>query len=72
VKIDNALAQWTICVLQSLLMQIGFFRPHNRFCDVKGFYLVGAGTHSSAGGPSVTMSADLTTQMIFDDIEKGL
>jgi len=58
--------------LQPILMQSGFFRPHNRSQDVKGLYLVGAGTHPGAGVPSVIMSADLTTQMIFDDIEKGV
>ncbi len=58
--------------LQPLLTQSGYFRPHNRSRDVKGLYLVGAGTHPGAGVPSVIMSADLTTQMIFDDIERGL
>ncbi|MFW9968143.1 MAG: phytoene desaturase family protein, partial [Candidatus Thorarchaeota archaeon] len=53
--------------LQPLLMQSGWFRPHNRSRDVKGLYLVGAGTHPGAGVPSVIMSADITTKEIFKD-----
>ena len=57
--------------LQPLLMQSGFFRPHNRSRDISGLYLVGAGTHPGAGVPSVLMSADITTKLIRKDIEKG-
>jgi phytoene desaturase len=32
-------------------MQTAYFRPHNRSEDVKGLYLVGAGTHPGAGVP---------------------
>ncbi|TXT54529.1 MAG: Phytoene desaturase (lycopene-forming) [Candidatus Thorarchaeota archaeon] len=56
--------------LQPILLQSGSFRPHNRSKDVKGLYLVGAGTHPGAGVPSVIMSADITSQCIFEDIEK--
>ncbi|MFW9945107.1 MAG: phytoene desaturase family protein [Candidatus Sifarchaeia archaeon] len=57
--------------LQPLLMQSGYFRPHNRSRDVKGLYLVGAGTHPGAGVPSVIMSADITTRQIFRDTSKS-
>ncbi|MBD3407326.1 MAG: phytoene desaturase, partial [Candidatus Lokiarchaeota archaeon] len=56
--------------LQPILLQSGSFRPHNRSKDVKGLYLVGAGTHPGAGVPSVIMSADITSQCILEDIEK--
>ena len=54
--------------LQPLLLQSGYFRPHNRSRDIKGLYLVGAGTHPGAGVPSVIMSADITTQEIMKDL----
>ncbi|NWF96049.1 MAG: phytoene desaturase [Candidatus Thorarchaeota archaeon] len=57
--------------LRPTLLQSGFFRPHNRSQDVKGLYLVGAGTHPGAGVPSVLMSAALTTKMIMRDIQRG-
>ena len=58
--------------LQPLLLQSGYFRPHNRSRDVKGLYLVGAGTHPGAGVPSVIMSADITTQQILKDLANAL
>ncbi|MFW9920550.1 MAG: phytoene desaturase family protein [Candidatus Thorarchaeota archaeon] len=57
--------------LQPILFQSGWFRPHNRSKDIKGLYLVGAGTHPGAGVPSVLMSADITTKLVFRDKEKG-
>jgi len=57
--------------LQPLLLQSGFFRLHNRSRDVKGLYLVGAGTHPGAGVPSVLMSAEITTRIIKKDIVAG-
>ena len=47
------------------------YRPHNRSKDIKGLYVVGAGTHPEAGVPSVLMSADITTKIIIRDVEKG-
>ncbi|MFW9954145.1 MAG: phytoene desaturase family protein [Candidatus Thorarchaeota archaeon] len=57
--------------LQPILLQSGWFRPHNRSKDIKGLYFAGAGTHPGAGVPSVVMSADITTQLIFRDAEGG-
>ncbi len=57
--------------LQPLLLQSGYFRPHNRSRDIKGLYLVGAGTHPGAGVPSVMMSADITSRLIQEDLEEG-
>jgi phytoene desaturase len=56
--------------LRPILLQSGWFRPHNRSRDVKGLYLVGAGTHPGAGVPSVIMSADITTDLIKEDLAK--
>ena len=57
--------------LQPLLLQSGYFRPHNRSRDIKGLYFVGAGTHPGAGVPSVIMSADITTNLIQSDLENN-
>ncbi len=54
--------------LRPILLQSGWFRPHNRSRDIKGLYLVGAGTHPGAGVPSVIMSADITTGLIKEDL----
>ena len=43
--------------MEPLLQQSAYFRPHNRSEDVRGLYLVGAGTHPGAGVPGVLMSA---------------
>jgi phytoene desaturase len=55
--------------LQPLLLQSGYFRPHNRSRDIEGLYFVGAGTHPGAGVPSVIMSADITTKLVQRDLE---
>ena len=43
--------------LEPVLQQSAYFRPHNRSEDVRGLYMVGAGTHPGAGVPGVLMSA---------------
>jgi phytoene desaturase len=43
--------------IQPTLLQSAWFRFHNRSEDVKGLYLVGAGTHPGAGLPGVLCSA---------------
>lgn len=49
------------------ISQIGFYRPHNRSEDVRGLYLVGAGTHPGAGVPGVMLSAEATEHCIRAD-----
>jgi phytoene desaturase len=43
--------------MEPLLTQSAWFRPHNASEDVRGLYLVGAGTHPGAGVPGVLSSA---------------
>ncbi len=43
--------------IQPTLTQSAYFRFHNRSEDVRGLYLVGAGTHPGAGLPGVLCSA---------------
>ena len=49
---------------EPLLTQSAWFRPHNVSEDVKGLYLVGAGTHPGAGVPGVLSSAKLLDRVI--------
>jgi len=53
--------------LEPILTQSAWFRPHNKSEDVKGLFLVGAGTHPGAGLPVVISSAKVTTDLIFQD-----
>ena len=50
--------------LRPTLMQSGWFRPHNRSQDVRGLYLVGAGTHPGAGVPAVLASGKIAATLI--------
>jgi phytoene desaturase len=49
--------------------QTAWFRPHNRSEDVRGLYLVGAGTHPGAGVPGVLLSAETTYGCIAEDLD---
>ena len=44
-------------------------RPHNRFDDVKGMYLVGGGTHPGSGLPVIFESARITSRLLLEDLE---
>ena len=52
--------------LEPVLTQSAWFRPHNRSEDVKGLYLVGAGTHPGAGLPGVLSSARILDSVVPD------
>lgn len=46
------------------LDQMLYFRPHNRFEDARGVYLVGGGTHPGSGLPVIFASAGITTRLV--------
>jgi phytoene desaturase len=50
--------------LEPILTQSAWFRPHNQSEDIKGLYLVGAGTHPGAGVPGVLSSAKVLDRLI--------
>jgi phytoene desaturase len=50
-------------VLPSLL-QLGWFRPHNRSEEFDNLYFVGAGTHPGAGVPAVLASGKIAAELI--------
>ncbi len=46
------------------LLQSAWFRPHNRSEEFENLYFVGAGTHPSAGVPSVLSSGKIAAELI--------
>ena len=52
--------------MEPKLFQSAYFRPHNRSEELKGLYMVGAGTHPGAGVPSVFLSAKIVADMVPD------
>lgn len=52
--------------LEPLLTQSAYFRPHNESEEVRGLYLVGAGTHPGAGVPGVLSSARVLDRIVPD------
>lgn len=55
--------------IQPSLLQSAWFRFHNRSEDVRGLYLVGAGTHPGAGLPGVLCSAKVL-EHYFDEMQQ--
>ena len=53
--------------IEPRLTQTAWFRPHNRSEEVRGLYLVGAGTHPGAGVPGVILSAAAAFHSIAED-----
>ncbi len=49
---------------EPILTQSAWFRPHNISEDVRGLYLVGAGTHPGAGLPGVLCSAKIIDKLL--------
>jgi len=54
--------------IEPRLSQTAYFRPHNRSEDIKGLYIVGAGTHPGAGVPGVLLSAEATAACMLEDL----
>ncbi len=50
--------------MEPRLFQSAWFRAHNQSSDIKGLYLVGAGTHPGAGVPSVISSARVVDRLV--------
>ena len=51
--------------LSHSIMQMGYFRPHNRHDKYHNLYFVGGSTHPGNGIPNVLMSAKLVAERIF-------
>jgi len=50
------------------LDQMLHLRPHNRFEDVDGIYLVGGGTHPGSGLPVIFESARISSRLLLADM----
>jgi len=50
------------------LDQMLHLRPHNRFQDVDGMYLVGGGTHPGSGLPVIFESARISARLLLADL----
>lgn len=51
------------------LTQMLYFRPRNRFEDVKNCYLVGGGTHPGSGLPTIYSSARISVDLFEEDLK---
>jgi phytoene desaturase len=49
------------------IMQMGYFRPHNRHKKYGNLYFTGGSTHPGNGIPLVLLSSKLTTERILND-----
>jgi phytoene desaturase len=56
--------QGAVFSLSHALNQMLYFRPHNRFEELKNLYLVGGGTHPGSGLPTIYESANISTRLI--------
>jgi phytoene desaturase len=56
--------------LAPTLIQSAWFRPNNRSEDVRGLYLVGAGTQPGAGLPGVLSSARILDALVPDPVPR--
>jgi phytoene desaturase len=52
------------------IMQMGYFRPHNRHNRYSNLYFVGGSTHPGNGVPLVLLSAKLTSERILKENSK--
>ena len=53
--------------LAHTLDQMLHLRPHNRFEDLDGMYLVGGGTHPGSGLPVIFESARISSRLLMED-----
>jgi len=51
------------------LMQMLYFRPRNRFEEIKNCYLVGGGTHPGSGLPTIYESGRISADLIVKDLK---
>lgn len=57
--------------LAHTLDQMLHLRPHNRFEDLDGIYLVGGGTHPGSGLPVIFESARISSKLLLEDLSLG-
>ena len=65
---DYALHMGATFSMAHSLRQMLHLRPHNRFEDLDGVYLVGGGTHPGSGLPVIFESARITSRLLLEDL----
>jgi phytoene desaturase len=55
--------------ISHFILQMGYFRPHNCHRRYRNMYFVGGSTHPGNGVPLVLMSAQMTSERIFQDLQ---
>lgn len=55
--------------LSHKMSQMLYFRPRNRFEEIKNCYLVGGGTHPGSGLPTIYESARISSNLIEKDLQ---
>ncbi len=55
--------------LAHTLLQMGYFRPHNRHARYHNLYFAGASTHPGTGLPTALVSGRLAAERILDDLQ---
>lgn len=53
--------------LSHKITQMLYYRPHNKFEDIKNCYLVGGGTHPGSGLPTIYESGRISANMILQE-----
>ena len=66
---DFALHDGATFSMAHTLRQMLHLRPHNRFEDADGVYLVGGGTHPGSGLPVIFESARITSRLLLEDLK---
>ncbi len=66
---DFALYKGATFSMAHTLSQMLHLRPHNRFEDAEGVYLVGGGTHPGSGLPVIFESARITSRLLLEDLK---
>ncbi len=57
--------------LEPRILQSAWFRPHNISEEVRGLYMVGAGSHPGAGLPGVVSSAEVLDKLVPEPAPAG-
>ena len=65
---DHAVHKGAVFNLAHSLTQMLQFRPHNRFEDLDGVYLVGGGTHPGSGLPVIFEGARISSRLLAEDL----
>ena len=65
---DHGVHRGAVFNLAHSLTQMLQFRPHNRYEDLDGVYLVGGGTHPGSGLPVIFEGARISAKLLADDL----